>query len=224
MDRDLVSETPTRGGRSPEDYFHLVAVPLVLCGIASLQIYRAQFRDQSAWKGGGFGMFATVDSPGARFLKVYLVTPEGRFPVRPPASQRARDVAELRTAPSREKLDALAARWAATPWIDADRFRQRIAPDRSPRADVPSKAGGPSRPPTAPAARKPRRNLRAVEEGDPPPLPGELIEVSAVRAELWRYTFDSRSTELRAAPFLEATATPPRSARPAKAPDRGPSP
>lgn len=45
---------------------------IILCGIASVQLYLANFDGLSPWKGGGFGMFSTVDSPPMR-----LITAEG---------------------------------------------------------------------------------------------------------------------------------------------------
>ena len=52
--------------------FHYLPITLLVL-IASLQFVLAHTKDLSPWKGGGFGMFSTVDSPGARKLRVYLV-------------------------------------------------------------------------------------------------------------------------------------------------------
>ncbi|HVX57896.1 MAG TPA: hypothetical protein VHA37_09290, partial [Candidatus Saccharimonadales bacterium] len=57
----------------------LIAIPIVaLVLIAGLQFVLATRYGLSAWKGGGFGMFSTVDSPDARFLRIYLITAQGR--------------------------------------------------------------------------------------------------------------------------------------------------
>jgi hypothetical protein len=65
-------------------------VPAVLLTIAMMQVGFARAGTLADWKGGGFGMFATLDRPDNRFLRVtatdragqtYLVrVPYGRFP------------------------------------------------------------------------------------------------------------------------------------------------
>ncbi len=52
--------------------------PLALALVACAQMVTALVYDLSPWKGGGFGMFSTVDSPAARFVRLELVTPSGR--------------------------------------------------------------------------------------------------------------------------------------------------
>lgn len=56
-------------------WVHLPAV--ALCVIACNQIRLAKSSTLSPWKGGGFGMFATQDSPGARFIHVEGVRGDG---------------------------------------------------------------------------------------------------------------------------------------------------
>ncbi len=52
--------------------------PLALALVASAQMLTALLYDLSPWKGGGFGMFSTVDSPAARFVRIEFVTRDGR--------------------------------------------------------------------------------------------------------------------------------------------------
>jgi|GEM_PF-1116886 len=59
---------------SPGRKLLVLLTPLLLVIVALTQIVRAYTIDQSPWKGGGFGMFASVDSPGNRELRAYLVT------------------------------------------------------------------------------------------------------------------------------------------------------
>lgn len=40
--------------------------------VASLQIYRAKVSHLTPWKGGGFGMFSTIESGSTRFLRATL--------------------------------------------------------------------------------------------------------------------------------------------------------
>jgi hypothetical protein len=45
----------------------------VLVGVAVLQIATALSTDLTAWKGGGFGMFATAETGGNRQIRAYAV-------------------------------------------------------------------------------------------------------------------------------------------------------
>lgn len=53
----------------------------LLLGVAVAQMLTANLSTLSPWKGGGYGMFATQDSPGARFLELTGRTASGE-PVR----------------------------------------------------------------------------------------------------------------------------------------------
>ena len=54
------------------NWISVMGAPLVLILIACLQIYLTQTQELSRWKGGGFGMFSTLDSPSARFLRISI--------------------------------------------------------------------------------------------------------------------------------------------------------
>ncbi len=56
----------------------------ILCLVATVQIALAQLGGLSPWLGGGFGMFATIDSRSERHLAALLETPGLRRPVRIP--------------------------------------------------------------------------------------------------------------------------------------------
>lgn len=58
--------------------FDLLAVPCLLILIAAGQIVQANFMELSPWKGGGFGMFAAIDSPGMRFISVEALDEDGK--------------------------------------------------------------------------------------------------------------------------------------------------
>jgi hypothetical protein len=120
-----------------------LAVPVLLGMIACWQIYRAHFEHLSPWKGGGFGMFSTVDSPGNRFFHCKLIRDaqgrEGRtveaHAVQLPKMDRHRDVLNaLRAMPNERDLRALAEELSALRWTNtsppspdnASSERQRI--------------------------------------------------------------------------------------------------
>ncbi|MDG2390966.1 MAG: hypothetical protein P8M30_16790, partial [Planctomycetaceae bacterium] len=66
---------------SPGRKLLVLFTPLLLVVVALTQIVRAYTVDQSPWKGGGFGMFASVDSPGNRERRAYLVTSDFEFEI-----------------------------------------------------------------------------------------------------------------------------------------------
>ncbi len=53
-------------------YLTAFGVPILLVLVALSQFGRAAMQDISPWKGGGFGMFSTVDRPSGRTLALYL--------------------------------------------------------------------------------------------------------------------------------------------------------
>jgi hypothetical protein len=87
--------------------------PALLAGVALIQIVRVHTGPLTAWKGGGFGMFSTVERPEIHLLRCFAVegTRERALPV-PPALRRD----ELRALgyPTHANLLALGRRLAAT--------------------------------------------------------------------------------------------------------------
>lgn len=51
--------------------------PILLLVVAVTQMTAAHTTTLSSWKGGGFGMFATIDNQGTRYLEMSAVTPDG---------------------------------------------------------------------------------------------------------------------------------------------------
>jgi hypothetical protein len=96
-------------------YRRAALAPLCLCLVAGLHVARVWTAGQTPWKGGGFGMFSTVDDESARFVRCYLVTDDDEIPLPvPPAAEKF--VAELRAAPTQARLDELARRLAGQSW------------------------------------------------------------------------------------------------------------
>lgn len=54
-------------------------VPTILILVALLQFYLARTANLSPWKGGGFGMFAAVDSPSMRVLAAEGLATDGQL-------------------------------------------------------------------------------------------------------------------------------------------------
>lgn len=169
----------------------------ILVVLACWQIFLAQTRGLTPWKGGGFGMFSTVDSPGSRFLRVYLLTPDGEVPVTIPG-EHGRLAGRVRAMPSQEKLDELATRLAGEAWVP------RAYNDL---AATPECALPPVCHERRPGCSSPLPPLyRARREEEPEPSAGERVAVAAVRVELWKSRFDLERHRLVAARHLQAVA------------------
>lgn len=73
-----------------------IALPTVLLlVVASVQMTLARTDDLSPWKGGGFGMFASVDGLPFRWVRLYVSAPERseELAVPPSLEERAHRVA-----------------------------------------------------------------------------------------------------------------------------------
>ena len=94
---------------------HILVVPGILVVIAFTQMTCAIFGTLSPWKGGGFGMFASIDGVQNRFLSVHalvdtgelytIVVPLGRFSSPEPLSTGF--LTQTLTFPTRERLDRI---------------------------------------------------------------------------------------------------------------------
>jgi hypothetical protein len=91
---------------------HLPVALLVL--VALHQLGATVYGDLTPWLGGGFGMFATLDTPGNRVISAHLLEPDFRREIVIPESLC--DAAErVRAFPTRRRLTELAGRLAANP-------------------------------------------------------------------------------------------------------------
>jgi len=117
--------------------------PLLLVLIACLQLTLARTRSLTPWKGGGFGMFSTVDSRDARFLRLFVKTADGEFPVGTPPNAREA-VSRARSLPTHAQLETVAREIARSAWSKTDaRSRSRLRPKQkidSPESVIPVQA------------------------------------------------------------------------------------
>ena len=91
--------------------------PAILAAVAINHLVLSQTSDLSPWKGGGFGMFATVDSPARRFLSGHLAADGKVLPISLPGDDAAGDaLTGALTLPSPERLDRLTDVLARREW------------------------------------------------------------------------------------------------------------
>jgi len=97
--------------------------PLLLVAMAGVQAGLVRQRALSPWKGGGFGMFSTLDARPFRYLRVILSAPQRSEELLIPASlEDAAAAAEI--LPTDAQLGRLAARI-----VDRERSRGRPVTD-----------------------------------------------------------------------------------------------
>lgn len=77
---------------------------VVLCAVGVFQVYRVETRDQIAWIGAGFGMFATVDGVD----RTVLIQDARTGKTGPVPSEFSIQAATLARTPSKSGLDHLA--------------------------------------------------------------------------------------------------------------------
>jgi hypothetical protein len=114
-----IGPTGTERGYS---WWHVLPTAALAIAVAVTQQYFAHTQNLTPWKGGGFGMFSTIDSRGTRVIEISLVHKVGnreevvRVPV-PSVVQPVRDaVSDLKSLPTQARLDDLAYNLARLPW------------------------------------------------------------------------------------------------------------
>jgi len=162
----------------------LYLVPALAVVLAARQFYLAHAYALTPWKGGGFGMFASVDNPRLRFIRAYLVTPAGEVPVDVSASTRIDQLAKrARYMPSPGRMNRLADAVLQARWVvdTTPARRARIAPTVEHRRGV------------------------AADSAAAPEPAGPRVAASAVRLEAWRVHFDTRSQRVLTQKLAEVT-------------------
>src|SRR5688572_24334103 len=148
--------------------------PLCLCLVAGLHAVRVVACGQTQWKGGGFGMFSTVDSENARYVRAFAITEEGEWPLAIPAHVE-KTIAELRAAPTAPKSGAVARRLASIHWRRPDermaRQAERWTANSTARLPLPEPPPGLF------------RSLEGIPAGE---TCEHTLPVRAVRVECWR--------------------------------------
>jgi hypothetical protein len=193
-------------GRS-RDTLLVLAVPALLCAVAAAQLYLVEHRSLSRWKGGGFGMFSTVDSPSARFLRVYLMSDSGEVPVLIPSEVRELSQ-KIRVMPSKQRLEELTDALRNGTWVhltvvsasqhyhDLLRAAGEKYQDSADDIQFQTKDG---------PARIDFEEMQLVRMlgKDEGPSDDEALVVTGARVEVWRYFFDREALVLRALEITE---------------------
>jgi hypothetical protein len=106
-----------------------IALPTVLLlTVASTQMVLARRADLSPWKGGGFGMFASVDGLPFRWVRLYVSAPERSEEIAVPLSIEDRAL-RAATWPHQRAIRALA-------WSVIDRELRQDRPIDTVRVEI----------------------------------------------------------------------------------------
>lgn len=100
--------------------------------VATLQLFASLGHTLSPWKGGGFGMFSTVDSPAQREIKIWIVDAAGKEHAAVLPDMSRNKALECRAWPRKECLTELATtlaklRWAPLTIAEAQTEYQRLS-------------------------------------------------------------------------------------------------
>jgi len=98
------------------------AIPIVLIAVAGIQQVSVKAAHLSPWKGGGFGMFSTVDDPNARQLHVHALRQGQATPVMLDDVEELRPeitgvLTRARYVPTHRNLEAVARELLTVQWI-----------------------------------------------------------------------------------------------------------
>jgi hypothetical protein len=192
------------GERRPLTRFDLWLVPALLVCIACSQIVRAHTGTLSPWKGGGFGMFASMDAPGMRFFTVQALDRDGEACVvtvpfkgigedGPFTSTMGRFQKVIPTEGGLEKIGALL--------LDSEMVPTSVNKDVSLREFMAQNPWA-----SDAISKNLERDLIVYRPRRPTDIVGEqtgITGLSAVRLQNWRLRFDAKAARLRAEPIGE---------------------
>ena len=174
-----------------------LVVALLVC-VALGQFVRAHVDTLSPWKGGGFGMFAAIDSPGMRIVSAVGIDAEG-LPHRldPLASLSGARRRHILAYPRERDLQELARELVEDEFVptgakvtSALEQLQAQNPDARLGLRYPSRFSGPV--------------YRVRKDGDPNVPAAQMRRFETVIVESWRLQFDARDTRLTVTPLLPA--------------------
>jgi len=172
----------------------VLAPTILLCAIAARQFWLATTDTLSPWKGGGFGMFATNDSPGNRFVRITGFTSEGeqvRVSIGTAAIGLRPDLmSRLRSYPGEHDLQSLADALVGSTFVErtVGTLAKRDAFFQANPALATHFPGLPERP---------QRELEVLDRRRVGHYDAVGERLRTVEVELWRYTFDPDDLTLR---------------------------
>lgn len=165
--------------------------PILLTAVALTQWLHVREERLTPWKGGGFGMFSTVDSRGARFVRCFLARRQGgelhALQIEVPGAW-GEHLDQLAYMPTEERASELARLLATGDWVER------------PPAAVGQLAVDSSVSLVPPAAW-----VRGLAGGDRYG-PGIPIDFDLVIVQAWTSSYDDASNQMTARKLVQVTA------------------
>lgn len=191
----------------------IYGAPALLLIIAVIQIYLATTMSLSPWKGGGFGMFSTVDSPDARFLRVYLIRNQEEIPVLIPDSMSSLSL-KVRTFPNLDGLRNIAEKVSQGTWIPyrilpaVEQYQSLSDGNQSDLINSPENSTETNIFLSQLYANFDALQFYRMVTEDEAELPlTERLDFQSVRVELWNYRFNVELSQLTASRLLDTSIT-----------------
>lgn len=104
--------------------------PIILCIVVGFQMYLSIFDNLTPWKGGGFGMFSTIDTPGTRNLRAFVFINNKEYPVMFPRSFRG-EVDKIRAFPKKENILDFSKKLFNKKWTPIDTQQKSVTSEPS---------------------------------------------------------------------------------------------
>jgi hypothetical protein len=169
-------------------------VPSILVGVALLQLTLAHTANLSPWKGGGFGMFAAVDSPSMRTVAAEGLDAQGEV-IRFDVLEALDPVIErrMRVFPKRSDLELLAPQLigrTVVPTARRQQFTLQVLDDENPETVVTREADVLTTP--------------LYRLFDDELAPNGLRSLEAVRLQWWQLRFDPSQNRIYSEPISPA--------------------
>ncbi len=163
--------------------------PALLIVVGTRQLILAHTHNLTPWKGGGFGMFSSVDHLGRRIVRCYLQTSTGETLLRQEdLGKLLRDSTEVAAIPTEANVASFARRLANVKWaVVANAGTERGTVDSLTGGDSAANGSGDAN--QSATAGLPRA-YRLTPVVGTMSSSGKLIAVIGARVEVWRIRFD----------------------------------
>lgn len=171
--------------------------PALLVAIAVFHLFSTHLTSQSPWKGGGFGMFSTIESPSSRVVKAWLHTADGKIPIEIP-KEFGKQQGRIRTLPSQTAIDRLAQKLATATWGPM----RMVSIEEQYTALTQSSASQASA--NTDDLNDMFARMKMVRMLDPDEPQDLAIEVHSVEVTCFQIQFDAANSQLSLAPLVTA--------------------
>lgn len=180
-------EEPLRTGSRFAYWF----APVLLCLVSVVHVYQVEVRGRTPWIGGGFGMFASLESVGSRMVQITLETDRGNIAVAPPPNAWWDRFMALRVHPNAGTLRRYGEGLAALTWVlESPAFRDQSLQNLA--VPIEEKSPESVRLETTP-------RLRVARPDDEAPI----VEVHAIRLRVWQSRFELDEKRVHVDPRLD---------------------